>query len=62
MKLEGIVYFIGLMLGLWMMTSFWRIAWFPSVIGLVFVAMGSIGYAMMLANLYQNCEHMRRKK
>lgn len=60
MKVEGIVYFTGLAFGLWMMKSFWGIAWFPSIVGLIFAAMGLTGYIMMLANWHFKKVHEKR--
>lgn len=54
MKIEGIVYFIGLTFGLWMAKSFWRVVWFPSIVGMIFMLMGMLGYAMMIYSWRQN--------
>lgn len=60
MKIEGIVYFAGLAFGLWMIASFWGIALFPSIVGLIFAAMGLTGYIMMLTNWHSRLTKIRR--
>lgn len=60
MKIEGIMYFIGLAFGLWMAKSFWRVAWFLSIIGMVLMLMGLLGYAMMIHSWHKNRKRGRK--
>lgn len=46
-KVEGIVYFIGLALGTWMIYSFHNTAKLVAVIGGIFAFLGLFGYYMM---------------
>lgn len=52
MKLEGLTYFVGLTLGIWMLKSFYRFALFPSIVGCIFAFLGSFGYMMMICRKF----------